>query len=376
MEIKYRIGVMPGPWRPGRDGADFLWTLSDFLEQSGIDSLWLSDRLSSPAPVPEVMTTLAAVAARTVKLKLGPSVIVLPYRTPVVAAKEMATIDWLSRGRFFPAVGVGVELPREFEASGVPFKERGKRTDEAIRVIRLLWTQDEVSFQGEFYTLDRISVFPKPWQNPPPIWIGGKSEAAIRRAARLGDGWIPSFITPAEFRVGVERVRELAAASGREVPEDHFGTLINYAIAPSHDAALAMAEPYLPARPGRRPDHAGVHRLRATRGRDRQDRGVREGRRLQVHPAAALPVRPHARSARHPGRAGRARVPFTLARWSKQPSTSRLRRRSTRVSGGLSPVNPCTVIREPAGTLTRRSASVPSGPRRPRAPLTGAVARP
>jgi probable F420-dependent oxidoreductase len=245
MEIKYRIGVMPGPWRPGRDGADFLWTLADFLERSGIDSLWLSDRLSSPAPVPEVMTTLAAVAARTVKLKLGPSVIVLPYRTPVVAAKEMATVDWLSRGRFFPAVGVGVELPREFEASGVPFKERGRRTDEAIRVIRLLWTEHEVTFKGEFFTLDRISVFPKPWQDPPPIWIGGKSEAAMKRTARLGDGWIPSFITPAEFRVGVERVRELAAASDRDVPADHFGALINYAIAPSHAAALAMAEPYL-----------------------------------------------------------------------------------------------------------------------------------
>ena len=88
MEIKYRIGVMPGPWHPGRDGAAFLWTLCDFLERSGIDSLWLSDRLSSPVPVPEVMTTLAAVAARTAKLKFGPSVIVLPYRTPVVAAKE------------------------------------------------------------------------------------------------------------------------------------------------------------------------------------------------------------------------------------------------------------------------------------------------
>jgi probable F420-dependent oxidoreductase len=245
MAIKYRIGVMPGPWRPGRDGADFLWALSDFLERSDIDSLWLSDRLSSPVPVPEVMTTLAAVAARTVRLKLGPSVIVLPYRTPVVAAKEMATIDWLSRGRFFPAVGVGVELPREFEASGVSFKERGKRTDEAIQVIRLLWTQDEVSFRGEFYNLDRISVFPKPWQSPPPIWIGGKSEAALRRTARVGDGWMPSFITPGEFRAGVERVRELAAAAGRDVPEDHFGTLINYAIAPAPDTALAMAEPYL-----------------------------------------------------------------------------------------------------------------------------------
>jgi len=245
MEIKYRIGVMPGPWRPGRDGAEFLWTLCDFLEQSGIDSLWLSDRLSSPAPVPAVMTTLAAVAARTARLKFGPSVIVLPYRTPVVAAKEMATIDWLSRGRLFPAVGVGVELPREFEASGVPFKERGKRTDEAIHVIRLLWTQDEVNFQGEFYKLDRVSVFPKPWQNPPPIWIGGKSEAAIKRTARLGDGWIPSFITPAEFRAGVERVQELAQAAGREVPEDHFGTLISYAIAPTRETALGMAEPYL-----------------------------------------------------------------------------------------------------------------------------------
>ncbi len=249
MTIKYRIGIMPGPWPMGRDGADFLWTLCDALERSGVDSIWLSDRLSSPAPVPEVMTTLAAVAARTTRLKFGPSVIVLPYRTPVVAAKEMATIDWLSRGRLFPAVGVGVELPREFEASGVPFAERGRRTDEAIEVIRLLWTQDEVTFHGRFFRLDRVSIFPKPWQSPPPIWIGGKSEAAIRRTARLGDGWIPSFITPEEFRAGVRRVSELAASAGRTVPEDHFGTLINYAVAESHETALVMAQPYIP--PGR-----------------------------------------------------------------------------------------------------------------------------
>jgi probable F420-dependent oxidoreductase len=244
--IKYRVGVMPGPWPHGRDGVDFLWALTDFLEASDIDSLWLSDRLSSPAPVPEVMTTLAAVAARTTRLKLGPSVVVLPYRTPVVAAKEMGTLDWLSRGRFFPAVGVGVELPREFEASGVAFRERGRRTDEMIRVMRLLWTEEEVTFHGEFYHLERISVFPRPWQTPPPIWIGGKSEAAQRRTARLGDGWIPSFITPAEFRAGVERVRALAQAEGRTVPDDHFGTLINFAIGPTADAARAMADPYLP----------------------------------------------------------------------------------------------------------------------------------
>src|SRR5882672_4579385 len=125
MTVKYRIGIMPGPWPAGREGATFLWTLCDQLERSDVDSIWLSDRLSSPVPVPEVMTTLAAIAARTTRLKFGPSVIVLPYRTPVVAAKEMATVDWLSQGRLFPAVGVGVELPREFEASGVSFAERG-----------------------------------------------------------------------------------------------------------------------------------------------------------------------------------------------------------------------------------------------------------
>ena len=246
MTIKYRIGIMPGPWPAGREGADFLWSLCDLCERTGIDSIWLSDRLSSPVPVPEVITTLAAIAARTTTLKFGPSVIVLPYRTPVVAAKEMATVDWLSRGRLFPAVGVGVELPREFEASGVAFRERGRRTDEAIRVIRMLWTQDEVTFQGEFYKLDRITVLPKPWQSPPPIWIGGKSEAAQKRTARLGDGWMPSFITPDEFRIGVERVQELAAAERREVPADHFGTLINFALAESPDAAAAMAGPFIP----------------------------------------------------------------------------------------------------------------------------------
>jgi probable F420-dependent oxidoreductase len=246
MTVKYRVGIMPGPWPPGRDGAAFLWTLCDMLERSDVDSIWLSDRLSSPAPVPEVMTTLAAIAARTTRLKFGPSVVVLPYRTPVVAAKEMATVDWLSQGRLFPAVGVGVELPREFDASGVPFAERGRRTDEAIRVMRLLWTQDEVTFQGDFYKLDRVSIFPKPWQTPPPIWIGGKSEAAMRRTARLGDGWIPSFITPDEMRAGVQKVHDLAAAAGRRVPEDHFGTLINYAIADSEATALALAQPYVP----------------------------------------------------------------------------------------------------------------------------------
>ena len=188
----------------------------------------------------------------------------LPYRTPVVAAKEMATLDWLSRGRFFPAVGVGVELPREFEASGVPFKERGRRTDEAIHVIRLLWTEDEVSFQGEFYKLDRVTIFPKPWQTPPPIWIGGKSDAAIRRTARVGDGWMPSFITPDEFRAGAERVKELAPrgrARGAGGPLRHPHQLRRRRH--RRGRPVAMAEPYIQR--GRVDDSRdeAVHGLRA-----------------------------------------------------------------------------------------------------------------
>ncbi len=246
MRISYRVGIMPGPWPAGKDGASFLWTLADLCERSGVDSLWFSDRLSSPLPVPEPLATLAAVAARTRRLKLGPSVLVLPFRTPVLVARELATIDYLSGGRLLPAVGVGAEPATEFEAVGVPFAERGRRADEMIQILRRLWEEDAVSFRGAFYRLDRVTVLPKPVQAPLPLWVGGKSEAAQRRAGRLGDGWIPSLITPDEFAGGVERVRHHAAAAGREVPADHYGALINTVLAESSAAGWRLADPYLP----------------------------------------------------------------------------------------------------------------------------------
>src|SRR5919204_391215 len=221
MSIKYRIGVMPGPWPSGPDGPDLLWRFVDFCEASEIDSLWFSERLSSPLPLLEPMTTMAAVAARTRRLKFGPSVLVAPFRSPVLAARELAMIDYLSDGRVLPAVGIGVEQEREFRAAGVPFKERGRRTDEAIRIMRLCWERDDVDHAGDFWQLEQVTVRPKPVQQPLPLWIGGNSEAAMRRAGHLGDGWIPSFITPAAFRVGVEKAQAFAAEAGREVPRDH-----------------------------------------------------------------------------------------------------------------------------------------------------------
>lgn len=246
MRIKYRIGVMPGPWPAGPDGPDFLWKLVALCEHTEIDSLWFSERLSAPLPVPEPMTTLAAVAARTSRLKFGPSVFVTPFRTPVMAAREIAMIDYLSGGRMLPAFGIGVEQEREFLAAGVPFKERGRRTDEAIAIMRRCWSDNEVTFEGEFWRLDRITVLPKPVQQPMPLWIGGNSEPAMRRAGRLGDGWIPSFIPPARFAAGVAQTQRFAAEAGREVPADHFGVLINFCFADDREEARRLAAPYVP----------------------------------------------------------------------------------------------------------------------------------
>ena len=163
-----------------------------------------------------------------------------------MAAREIAMVDYLSNGRMLPAFGIGVDQPREFEAAGVPFRERGRRTDEAIQIMRRCWSEDEVTFAGEFWRLDRISVWPKPVQQPMPLWIGGNSEAAMRRAGRLGDGWIPSFITPEQFRVGVEKTQAFAAEAGRDVEVDHFGALFYYCLDPDPAVARALADPFIP----------------------------------------------------------------------------------------------------------------------------------
>ena len=128
MKISYRIGVMPGPWPDDADTRGFLWKLVDLCERSPIDSLWFSERLSSPIPVPEPITTMAAIAARTERLKFGPSVLTIPFRTPVVLARELAMIDALSNGRLLPAIGIGAEDERSFRAAGVPMRERARRS--------------------------------------------------------------------------------------------------------------------------------------------------------------------------------------------------------------------------------------------------------
>jgi probable F420-dependent oxidoreductase len=249
MKISYRVGVMPGPWPDNAIMPGALWDVIDLCERTEIDSIWFSERLSSPVPIPEPITTMAAVAARTKRLKFGPSVLTLPFRAPAVLARELAMLDVLSNGRMLPAIGIGAEDERSFKAVGVPVRERARRTDEAIAIMRACWTGEPVSYDGQFWQLDGITVRPAPVQTPMPLWIGGNSDAAARRAGRLGDGWIPSFIAPEQLKHGIEVTLEHAEKAGRGFEIDHFGALMYFFLDDDPAVAEEMARPYIP--PGR-----------------------------------------------------------------------------------------------------------------------------
>ena len=241
--MSVRIGYMPGAFPPGNDGLKFLSDLVEVGDRYGYDSIWLSDRVVGERFSPEPLIALSMVAAYSERLKFGTSVLQLPIRNPVILAKEMATLDYLSNGRFLPAIGLGQEDPREYEACGVSKEDRGRRTDEVMTVLRRLWQEENVSHEGQFYSFHDVTVTPKPVQVPTiPVWVGGRSEAAQRRVGRVGDGWLVSSATPQEVGEGIEVIFSTAAEHGRRVDEDHIGILVGYSIAATPEQALSTAE--------------------------------------------------------------------------------------------------------------------------------------
>ena len=244
--MSVKIGIGFGGWPFPTQEPEELWQYVDACEELDIDSLWLSDRIVSEIMNVEPMIALSFIAARTKNLKFGTSVLALPLRNPTVLAKEIATLDFLSGGRVLPAVGLGTEDEREFEACGSPKRQRGGRTDEAIEVMKLLWSQDNVTFHGKYYTLNDVTIQPKPVQRDlPPMWIGGRSEAAIQRTARIGDGWLVSQATPDEVADGVARIKIGALEHGNEIEDDHYGVLFSYFIADTPEEAAKQAAPYM-----------------------------------------------------------------------------------------------------------------------------------
>ncbi|MGQ9572624.1 MAG: LLM class flavin-dependent oxidoreductase [Dehalococcoidia bacterium] len=187
------------------------------VERLGFDSLWVSEHMLFYVPTFDAVTVLAAFAARTQRILLGSAVLLLPLRHPTVIAKEVASLDIISNGRIILGIGVGGEFPREFVACGVPVNERGRRTDEAIVVMRRLWSESHVNHEGRFFRLEEASMEPKPVQKPgPPIWVAGRSEAAMKRAARLGDGYVPYLFSPERYRDSLAQVAALAEQGGRD----------------------------------------------------------------------------------------------------------------------------------------------------------------
>jgi probable F420-dependent oxidoreductase len=233
-----QFGVMLpqfGPPARGPEVRERIRKIAATADRLGYDVLWTAEHIIFPQkiatpypyggtfpypvedPILDVVATLSYVAAITSHVKLGSSVMVLPYHHPIVLAKELATVDLLSGGRLLLGVAGGW-LREEFEMLGVPFAERGRRTDEYLKILRAVWTQDRVNYQGEWFRLDDAACFPKPVQRPhPPIWIGGASPAALRRVARLGDGWIavprPSLEALA---ADIEGLRRLTVEAGRD----------------------------------------------------------------------------------------------------------------------------------------------------------------
>jgi len=230
-DLKFGINLYPQQWEEVTR-----------IEEMGYDSAWTSEHIFFYFPTFDALTSLAAMAARTTRISLGTAVFLLPLRPAALAAKEVASVDILSKGRVILGVGVGGEYPKEFEAVGVPVKERGRRTDEAIQVMKALFTQDNVTFEGRYTKLSGVTLMPKPAQpGGPPVWIAGRSEAAIRRAGRLADGYLPYLFSPERLRDSLAKVREEAEKAGRDPAAITCGIYQFICLADSYEEAKKLS---------------------------------------------------------------------------------------------------------------------------------------
>jgi probable F420-dependent oxidoreductase len=207
-------------------------------EAAGYDALWSGDHVMMYNPIVECVTLLSALAAVTSRVRLGTAVYLVPLRNPTVTAKLFAGIDYLSGGRLIFGVGVGGEIAKEFEACGVPLRERGARTDEGLEVIRRLWAGPRASFEGRFHRFTDVTIAPGPVQRPhPPIWVGGRSAAALRRTARFGDGWLAYMATPERVRTSMAEIAGHAEKAGRDPASIAGGLLLFTRVGRDRDAA-------------------------------------------------------------------------------------------------------------------------------------------
>lgn len=241
------IGLMEYPFRT----ASGFWRWVDLCEQGGVDSLWQSDRLISGAPILECFTALAAVAGRTRRIKFGVNVVAVAMREPVLLAKQCATIDVLSEGRMLPGFGIGSPRGAEWDAMHLDASKRGQQTDEALEIVSRLWKGEKLSYAGKHFRLTNASISPLPVQASLPMWIGGSSDAAVRRTAKYGTGWQAGSETPETVGRVIAAIKAAVAKAGRAIDEDHYGAAFAFRFGGPDDPGVAKVMEHYKARTGR-----------------------------------------------------------------------------------------------------------------------------
>ena len=215
---------------------------AQLAERQGFDVLGVGEHVSFYGDTANGIVSLSVAAGATDKIRLMSAITLVPLYPPALLAKMGAALDVASNGRFMLGVGVGGEYPKEFEACGIPVEERGARTDDALEVITRTWSGTDVTYHGQFTTLNEFSLKPLPIQKPrPPIWISGRKKVAMKRAARYGDGWIPYMYTPEQLATSIEQIQRYGEQVQRDVSHMDYGLYIFSCIHEDGELAVKMA---------------------------------------------------------------------------------------------------------------------------------------
>jgi alkanesulfonate monooxygenase SsuD/methylene tetrahydromethanopterin reductase-like flavin-dependent oxidoreductase (luciferase family) len=255
LEPKLKIGVntmhrrsepAEGPWLPK---IDELVQMVEQVDRCDFDSLWVGDHISMPIPFLDPLQQIAQAAVISRRLTFGVGVYLLPLRNFAPVAKQVSTLDLMTEGRLIFGVGVGGEFPKEYEASGIPHSERGARLSDGIRVLKKFWSGAPVTHESPFLKFENVDMRPTPWQKGgPPIWCGGRSKPALRRAARIGDGWHSYAITSDMYRDGLALIKETAEEVGRSFSPFGTGHLLFARVSDDYESALDEAADHLSTR--------------------------------------------------------------------------------------------------------------------------------
>ena len=247
MAIGIGMGTSVFPFDNPRDY--FKWV--DKCEAGKVDSIWQTDRLVSKESMLECLSAMAILAGYTESIRFGMNVASIAIRDPLVTAKQCATIDYISGGRLLPAFGLGSKISRDYTATNISTKGRGKRADEALEIVSRLWAEDSVTFHGEHFSYKDAVITPKPANGSIPLWIGGPSQIAVKRTARIGTGWLGGIDSPETAGAVVSGVKEALKNTEREIDDDHYGATLLFRFGNQEDRSVLSTTKGITARMGK-----------------------------------------------------------------------------------------------------------------------------